>query len=129
MKRISGVGLSSLLVIFAVLCLTVFAVLSVSTAQAQLRLAESARRAVTGYYSADRCAENILARLRCGEHPENVEKDGDTYTYACKISDTQVLAVRVTVIGTDYEILQWQAVSVAEWNTEDKLPVWNGEAP
>ena len=129
MKRISGVGISSLLVIFAVLCLTVFAVLSVSTAQAQLRLAESTRRAATGYYSADCCAEEILARLRGGEHPENVKKDGDTYTYACKISETQVLAVRVTVNGTDYKILQWQAVSVAEWNTEDKLPVWDGETP
>ena len=83
----------------------------------------------TGYYSADCCAEEILARLRGGEHPENVKKDGDTYTYACKISETQVLAVRVTVNGTDYKILQWQAVSVAEWNTEDKLPVWDGETP
>ena len=51
MKRISALGISSVLVIFAVLCLTVFAVLSVSTVQAQLRLADSTRRAVTGYYS------------------------------------------------------------------------------
>ena len=129
MKRINGVGISSLLVIFAVLCMTVFAVLSVSTVQAQLRLAESTRRAVTGYYSADCCAEHVLAQLRAGEHPENVEKVGDIYTYACRISETQVLAIRVTVNGTDYKILQWQAVSVAEWNTEDKLPVWDGKTP
>ena len=129
MKKINGVGISSLLVIFAVLCLTVFAILSVSTVQAQLRLAESTRRAVTGYYGADCCAENILAQLRAGEHPENVEKDGDTYTYACKISETQVLAVCVKVSGTEYEILQWQAISVAEWNAEDDLPVWDGQKP
>ncbi|MBQ2785964.1 MAG: hypothetical protein IJF02_05625 [Oscillospiraceae bacterium] len=129
MKKINGVGISSLLVIFAVLCLTVFAILSVSTVQAQLRLAESTRRAVTGYYSADCCAENILAQLRAGEHPENVEKDGDTYTYACKISETQVLAVRVEVSGAEYSVLQWQAISVADWNSEDRLPVWDGQMP
>lgn len=129
MKKINGVGISSLLVIFAVLCMTVFAVLSVSTVQAQLRLAESTHRAVTGYYSADCCAERILAQLRAGEHPENVEKDGDIYTYACKISDTQVLAVCVEVSGTEYKILKWQAISVSDWNSEDRLPVWDGEMP
>lgn len=129
MKKIHGVGLSSLLVIFAVLCLTVFAILSVSTVQAQLRLAESARRAVTGYYSADCGAEAILARLRNGEKPDNVEKNGDIYTYACKISETQVLAVCVRVSGAEYEILRWQAVSAADWDAEDRLPVWDGQIP
>ena len=127
MKRINAVGTSSLLVIFAVLCLTVFAVLSIATVQAQLRLAESTRRSVTGYYSADCCAENILARLRAGEEPENVEKNGDLYRYACKISETQVLAVCVKVSGTEYAVLQWQAISVVDWNGEDDLPVWDGQ--
>ena len=46
-KKISfpGVGVSSLLTIFAVLCLTVFALLSLSTVQAQTRLAETSRQA------------------------------------------------------------------------------------
>lgn len=129
MKKINGVGISSLLVIFAVLCLTVFAILAVSTVQAQLRLAESTHRAVTGYYSADCRAESILAQLRAGEHPENVEKNGDIYTYACKISETQVLAVCVKVSGMEYSVLQWQAISVADWNADDNLPVWDGEKP
>ena len=45
---VSAVGICSVLVIFAVLCLTVFAVLSVSTVQGHLRLADSSRSAVTG---------------------------------------------------------------------------------
>ena len=59
----SAVGISSLLVIFAVLCLAVFALLSVSTVQAQNRLAESSREAVLGYYRADCEAETVLAAL------------------------------------------------------------------
>lgn len=73
---LNAVGISSLLVIFAVLCLTVFALLSVSTVQAQLRLAESTRSAITGYYRADAEAEEILAKLRAGEISEGVEKRG-----------------------------------------------------
>lgn len=123
----SAVGISSLLVIFAVLCLTVFALLSVSTVQAQLRLAEKSRAAVTGYYSADREAEEILARLRGGECPEGVTQNGAVFTYTCRISDTQALAVCVKVDGAEYTVLQWQTVSTAGWDAEDKLPVWSGQ--
>jgi len=125
-SNLSAVGISSLLVIFAVLCLAVFALLSVSTVQAQKRLADSSREAVTGYYRADCEAEEILASLRGGELPEGVTQNGDVFTYACRISDTQVLAVSVKLRENQYTILQWQAVSTADWETEDKLPVWGG---
>ena len=42
---IPAVGGSSLLVIFAVLCLTVFALLGLSTVQADIRLADASARA------------------------------------------------------------------------------------
>ena len=49
-KRFSPpvVGGSSLLVIFAVLCLTVFALLSLSTVRADVRLSEASAQAVSG---------------------------------------------------------------------------------
>ena len=43
------IGASSLLVIFAVLCLTIFALLSISTVQANGRLRDHAAKAVTDY--------------------------------------------------------------------------------
>ena len=46
----SGFGISSLLVIFGVLCLVVFAVLSVATVQAHGRLSEKSLAAEEGYY-------------------------------------------------------------------------------
>lgn len=123
----SAVGISSLLVIFAVLCLTVFALLSVSTVQAQTRLAESSRNAVISYYRADSQAEEILASLRKGESCEGVSQNGDVYTYTCQISDTQVLAVAVEIDGNNYKILYWQAVSTVDWEAEEALPVWDGQ--
>lgn len=121
-----AVGISSLLVMFAVLCLTVFALLSVATVSADTQLAERSRTAITGYYQADCQAEAVLARLRAGEIPSGVTAEGSRYCYLCKISDTQALSVAVTLDGTDYTILRWQVISTAQWQADNKLPVWAG---
>lgn len=120
------IGISSLMVIFAVLCLTVFALLSVSTVRADQRLSESAAKAVEGYYQADCEAEEILARLRQGQRPDFVKEYNGVFAYTCPISETQTLVVEVIVDGTDYHILRWQAVSIADWQASDQLPVWQG---
>ena len=119
-------GASSLLVIFAVLCLTVFALLSISTVRADGRLGDKVQSAVTGYYQADCRAEGILARLRSGEIPEGVSVENGIYTYACPISDTQVLAVQVTITESSYRILRWQTMSTVRWEADDRIPVWDG---
>ncbi len=122
----TAVGLSSLLVIFAVLCITVFALLSISTVRADARLSESSAKAVDGYYAADFAAEEILARLREGERPEGVVYENGIYTYACPISETQALLVEVKLEGSEYTVLRWQAKSTAHWEADDSLPVWLG---
>ena len=122
----SGFGISSLLVIFGVLCLVVFAVLSVATVQAHGRLSEKSLAAEEGYYQADAAAHRVLAELRSGILPENVTQNGEIYEYYCAISQTQTLAVRVRIQGQSYEILRWQAISTEDWEAEDKLPVWQG---
>ena len=121
------VGGSSLLVIFAVLCLTVFAMLSLTQAQADRRLAQNSWSAVTGYYRADCQAQEILSRLRAGERPEGVTEEGENvFSYACPISDAQTLEVRVRLTGENYEILSWQAVFTADWQADEDLDLWDG---
>lgn len=121
------IGASSLLTIFAVLCLTVFALLSISTVNAHQRLRESTSQAVTGYYRADCMAEEILARLRSGECPDGVTEHDGIFSYACAVSDTQALVVEVALNGEDYTVLRWQAVSTADWEADDRILVWSGE--
>lgn len=120
------VGGSSLLVIFAVLCLTIFALLSLSTVQADGRLGDACAQAVSGYYEADCQAEEILARLRQGELVEGVADMGGVYSYSCPISDTQALYVEVLVTGEAYTILRWQAASISTWQPDEGLEVWDG---
>ena len=121
-----AIGGSSLLVIFAILCLTVFALLSLSTVQANSRLADASAEAISNYYAADCQAEAILARIRAGELPEGVWVDGDIYEYVCPISDTQELNVQVQLDGDAWTVLSWCAVSTAEWEAEESLDLWDG---
>lgn len=122
-----GVGLSSLLVIFAVLCLAVFSLLAVSTARADERLSGQYKAAVLGYYQAEREADTLIARLRSGDIPQGISCENGVYAFRCPISDTQALEVAVRLEGGDYEILRWQTVSVTQWQAEEKLPVWDGQ--
>lgn len=58
-----SVGVSSMLMIFVVLCLTTFAVLSYVTANADAQLTDKAVQAAQRYYEADNQAEQTIARL------------------------------------------------------------------
>lgn len=121
-----AIGGSSLLVIFAVLCLTIFALLGLSTVQADRRLAGASQEAVKNYYEADTQAEIILAQLRQGLDVDGVEKNGEVYGYRCHVSDVQELQVEVKISGDTYEILRWQLKSTAEWEEDESLNLWNG---
>ena len=121
-----AVGGSSLLVIFAVLCLTLFGLLGLSTVQAEKRMAEASSRAVQRFYEADAKAEEILGQLRQGIVPEDVIVQGDRYCYRCVVSDVQSLLVEVQLTENVYRVLRWQLVSTAEWEEDDSLSVWNG---
>lgn len=144
-----AIGGSSLLTVFAVLALTVFALLSLSTVRADVRLADSAAQAVTGYYAADCKAQEILARLRNGEEPEGVTFQTGTVEvlrtkpetpgfdpqdepvriaeYAVAISGTQELQVEVLLRSADYEVVRWQAAPTGEWTGGENYTVWDGE--
>jgi hypothetical protein len=122
-----AVGGSALLVIFAVLCLTVFAMLALATVQADRRTADAAAAAVSDYYAADCAAERILAQLRRGSVPDGVAADGDLYTYEVPISTTQTLQVRVRVEGDVWTVLQWRASASGDWKPDAGGSVWDGE--
>lgn len=120
-----AVGGASLLVIFAVLCMTVFALLTLTGTLAEGRLTRASVDAVSAYYAADCQAETIYARLRAGETPEAVTVQGETYTYSCPISEHQRLEVVLTCRDGMWQVLRWQAVSTA--TADDALPdIWDG---
>ena len=138
-KGFSAIGVCSLITVFAVLCMSIFAVLSISSAQADRRLAEQSYAAMQARYAADCSAEEILSNLRQGKIPDGVEcisenygkpEKKTTYIYSCPVSDTQELEVKVRINqkARGYEILRWKIVSTVSWEREDTLNLWDGEA-
>ena len=90
MKRTQGnrgfgsMGASSVLMIFVVLCLTTFGVLSLVSAKADLRLTDKTLAAAQDYYAADAGAEVLLSRIdaviagvRRDFQPDDAASQGD----------------------------------------------------
>ena len=108
------VGGTSLITIFAVLCLIVFTLLTLSTVLASENLAERSHDAVVAYYAADSQAEAIFAQLRAGEVPQCVSVEGDLYSYACPISDTQSIQVVLSFADGQWNVVSWRSVSALQ---------------
>lgn len=121
------IGICSLLVILSVLIITVFSMLSLSTVLADRRISSASLKAVSAYYEADSKAEEIFARLRNGEIPEDVTVRDNLYTYECPISDNQKLVVELVSDEEKWTVKKWQAVSTAEYE-QTILELWDGEA-
>ena len=127
-KRFSppAVGGSSLLAIFGILAMTVFALLSLTSAMARQRLAERSLDAVSAYYEADNRAEAIFAVLRARELPPEVEQRENVYVFSCEISKNQQLAVELKEEMGIWTVLRWQAVPGSVETETEALPVWDG---
>lgn len=122
---ISTLGGTSLMVIFSVLCLTIFALMSLSTAKVGDQLSDSMQNAVKAYYAADNEAEKTLAALRQGEYLPEVEEADGICSYRCPINERANLHVAVEMEGDSYTVLQWQAV-VDDSMIMETQELWDG---
>ena len=112
-------GGSSLIVIFGVLCLVVFSVLTLSSALAGNRLETASVNATTAYYEADCKAEEEIARLR-------EEGKSGSYSFEIPVTDTQTLEVELEIDGNSYKIVKYQTKYTASWESDDSLLLWDG---
>ena len=118
-----AVGGTSLLVSFAVLLLTMLALLSLSQARSDRRLAEKTAENVRAYYAADLEAQKTYARLRSGEDVPGVTETGGRWCCSFPITQYQTLFVEIDPVTL--EVLRWQTISHPEAPNEN-LPVWAG---
>ena len=121
----SAIGAGSLLTIFAVLCMSVFTLLTLVSVQADLRLSDTGAKMVTAYYTADCEAEEIFAKLRQGEEVPQAQKEEDCWHYTCRISEHQTLEVTVRCDQGQWEVLRWQVAVQMPEEPSGYLPVWN----
>ena len=134
MRKSGGVsGAVSLVMIFCVLCLAVFSVLTLATADREARLSEMTARSAADYYRADHDATVVAAALRNGtssslpaELDADITWDGDTASFLLPVGDSLGLDVAVSVHGGACEILRWQMVYTGDWEPNEYLDLWDG---
>lgn len=138
-----GIGSASIVLVFAVLCLTIFAIISYASAIADSTLVEVEAALLKSYYEADTLAESVFAEILAAESvPETVQgveilyewnfdietmEDSETISYACPISEKKELYVVIAVNGGFFDIQTWRMRDVGEWETDDEpLNLWPG---
>ena len=135
-----GVGSASIVLIFAVLCLTIFSLITFVVAGNDKSLTDAKVRLVTGYYEADALAERILADILDSDtvsaelHGVSIHTrwdeslDAEVIYFFCPISDIKALYVNLVIRDDSFDILSWRMYSVDEWTIDESLNVWSGEA-
>ena len=122
-----NVGVSTLLMLFSVLCLTVFAVLALVSANSQAKLTQKAADAVTNYYLADTRAADIFDEVKSG-NLSSVEKtvsNGMTYyRYGVDVDGKQQLQVVLSDSGGILDIVTWKLIWTGAWEIDKDIEVW-----
>ena len=128
--------------VFAVLCLTIFSVLSFTTGISDLKLSQRVSESVADYYAAEYKAEEMVLQIA-----EQYRKDGDIDSLLkeygsksrpgsqdCDISFTvvvdtrRILLVEMTIDGGgNIKVTRWNILPSADWNPDNSMYVWSGE--
>jgi len=134
-----GVGSASIVLVFAVICLTVFSLITFIVATNDKALVDAEVRRVTGYYEADAQAEYILAELLAADTlPSSVrgidintqwneELGTETIYFLYPVSDINALYVDLAIRGDSFDILSWRMRDTDDWEFDDSINVWSGE--
>ena len=132
-----GVGGSSLLMVFIIVCLTTFATLSLVSANADDKLSIKTAETISAYYDADSRAverlQAIDALLASGQAEqitaqELAEATETGYAFTESISDRQSLAVTLTVRSQGCTVASWRVVNTGDWNGDGQLlDIWDGQ--
>jgi len=138
-----NVGSSSILLIFVILCLVSFAVLSIVSAQADNKLSQKLAQKTTVYYEACNEAEVYLYNLvnsldkiyqSSSSKEEYFSIAGENTSFSLPLSEQQNLDVALTILypgdsGNYYRIDSWQVTTLDTLELDDTLPLFQGEFP
>ncbi len=145
----AGVGYVSVMLIFAVICLTIFAVLSLKAALSNESFNERSGDFLKQYYAADSLAKETLSRLNdCAHEAQSSELFEESFeeavqsvegvtlkrtpaglsaSYSAAINERQILSVTVVFNNEGkYTIEQWQSQDVLQEDSGSHLGVWDG---
>jgi hypothetical protein len=133
----TGIGTVSLLMIWIILCMVIFAALSLTTASRDVNFSRTLARHTTAYYTADAQAQETLQLLDqlIADHPDQaallsalpedvsgeLENGVLTLSYQVPMTQDQALSVVLTVRDGTCTIASWQEIQTTQWTGDNSL--------
>ncbi len=138
-----SVGITTIAVVFTVVCLTIFAVLSLSTASQEKKLAEKYADSVSAYWEADAECSGIVNAFGeiwaaggvdadfdslVSETGVTFYHDGDAIyvSFIRQINEATSLAVTFRM-DDEFTVTGWQEMYTGDWEADLSLNVWGAE--
>ncbi len=109
-----GIGMSTFMMIFTVLCLTIFATLTYLQARHNQEETNQIVDASVAYYDADYQASAIYEQLKTQYSDDSflkengITKEDNIYSYSVSISEARQLKVSISENDGKLNIIQWQ---------------------
>ncbi len=117
-----NMGISLMLVIFIILCMVVFSVLSLSTSLKDYNYSEQNAENTKTYYEACNQAELELASIK-----DNISSydEGEELEYLIKVDDNKSLQVAIELhpAQNNYTIKTWKLITTSTWDGDDSISV------
>lgn len=123
-----GIGSASLIMLFVVLCLTVFAALTIVSVRAELTLSRRYAQSTEAYYAADARATEAAAKIYAAADRVSAaislgcevtaEESGVAAVYETEIDANRILRVEIFIGESGaVEIRSWKPVVSNSWQT------------
>lgn len=144
-RRSSGinVGGASIIMVFSILCLTIFSVLTLITANSENTLAQKSADEVSAYYAADSKSVDKLAQIKSvvanQSSLEGISSaasalktatviNGNTLyiSYSEKINKGQDLSVKLSTDGSKIKVIDWKVVNTSNWEPSSNIDFGKG---
>ena len=122
-KSITGIGIgsASLILIFTVLCLVFFSLISYTAANNEYLLARAQADMTTAYYNAQALANNKFDEIISQEdRPEIIE-------ITVPVTDEKEIYIKLILEDNEYKTITNKMRDTGVWIADMTLPVWQGD--
>lgn len=149
-KNKANIGGSSLILIFIVLCLATFGLLSLTSAGNDWNLADKNAKAVQEYYRADGQGEEFLRMVdqtllltlkdqtdMAACQAELKQELGEYYDEETGMIITEIAMAHGQALHIElavncdrekrYEIMNWKVINLEDYEIDRSMPVWTGK--